>query len=95
MVNILNEFMQTNVAFNKDVSCKDKDLHGACAFTGRYFEETYMTMSYPVENQNPAIKESPILPRCHGHIVEETEAKSLQSINLTNSTMCLNMMEQF
>ena len=84
-----------NVAFNKDVSNVVKDLHGVCAFTGRYFEETYMTMSYPVENQNPAIKESSIMPRRHGHIVEETEAKSLQSISITHSTSGLKMMEQF
>ena len=47
------------------------------------------TMSYPIENQDPTIKESPILPRCHGHIVEETKAKSLQSISLRHSTPCV------
>ena len=70
-----------HVAFNKE-------LHGVCAFTGRHYEETY-DKAYPVENQDPTIKESPILPRCHGHIVEETKAKSLQSISLRHSTPCV------
>ena len=44
-------------------------------------------ISYPVENEDPTIKESPILPRRHCHIVEETEAKSLQVISSSQYTL--------
>ena len=47
---------------------------------------------YPVENEDPAIKESPILPRSHSHIVEEAEAKSLQSTSL--KSVNINNMQQ-
>ena len=44
-------------------------------------------MPNPVKDQDPAIKQSPILPRRHGHVVEETEAEGLQGVIL-NELIC-------